>query len=122
MTSRNNIVWSLPLLCLALTSTAIAQQSAQATDAAAAPAVGAPAAVAASAANTSAPATAPTVANAKPAAEQQVVCRVMKVTGSRLRTERVCSSRGTSDNAQEWLKNQQDHGANEGSNAVVNGG
>ena len=122
MKSSNNI-WSGSLLWIALSSTAIAQQQAvQPTDAAATPAVSAPAASATPAAITPAPAAAPAVANAKPAAEQQVVCRVMKVTGSRLRKERVCSSRGTSDNAQEWLKEQQDKGANEGSNAVVNGG
>jgi len=121
MKSSNNI-WSCSLLWIALSSTAIAQQQAvQPTDAAATPAVSAPAA-STPAAITPAPAAAPAVANAKPAAEQQVVCRVMKVTGSRLRKERVCSSRGTSDNAQEWLKEQQDKGANEGSNAVVNGG
>lgn len=55
-------------------------------------------------------------------APQQIVCRTMRVTGSRLRKERVCSSRSTTDDAQDWLKRQQENGANRGSGADVNGG
>jgi hypothetical protein len=46
--------------------------------------------------------------------QTEVTCRMVKVTGSRVRKEKVCSTRGTTRNAQEWLRNQQDRGANEG--------
>lgn len=51
-----------------------------------------------------------------------VVCRTVRVTGSRLRKERVCSSRSSTQDAQEWLKQQQEQGAHRGSGADVNGG
>lgn len=47
---------------------------------------------------------------------------MVKVTGTRLRKERVCTSNVTREQSAEWLRNQQDHGNNVGSNAVVNGG
>lgn len=81
---------------------------------------------------TTAPAAAPTSATTPESASatdrgnrsvhDEMTCRMMKVTGSRVRKEKVCSTRGTTSNSQEWLRNQQDRGANEGSAAVVNGG
>ena len=65
---------------------------------------------------------APPAAPVAPAAESEVVCRMVKVTGTRLRKERVCTSNVTREQSAEWLRNQQDHGNNIGSNALVNGG
>jgi hypothetical protein len=64
----------------------------------------------------------PAATTSTTAAAPPVVCRTMRVTGSRLRKERVCSSRSTTDDAQDWLKRQQENGANRGSGADVNGG
>ena len=64
----------------------------------------------------------PPAAPVAPAAESEVVCRMVKVTGTRLRKERVCTSNVTREQSAEWLRNQQDHGNNIGSNAAVNGG
>ena len=61
-------------------------------------------------------------AAASAAPEAEIVCRMVKVTGTRLRKERVCTSNVTREQSAEWLRNQQDHGNNVGSNAVVNGG
>ncbi|MEY4356880.1 MAG: hypothetical protein RL469_206 [Pseudomonadota bacterium] len=69
-----------------------------------------------------APPTMTSAAPAAPAAESEVVCRMVKVTGTRLRKERVCTSNVTREQSAEWLRNQQDHGNNIGSNAAVNGG
>ena len=69
-----------------------------------------------------APPAATSAAPAAPAAESEVVCRMVKVTGTRLRKERVCTSNVTREQSAEWLRNQQDHGNNIGSNAAVNGG
>ena len=69
-----------------------------------------------------APPAATSVAPAAPATESEIVCRMVKVTGTRLRKERVCTSNATREQSAEWLRNQQDHGNNIGSNALVNGG
>jgi len=53
--------------------------------------------------------------------EAEVVCRTVRSTGSRLRKERVCTSRGATKNAQDWLKRQQTQGTSS-SDADVNGG
>jgi len=68
------------------------------------------------------PAAAAPQAAASAAPEAEIVCRMVKVTGTRLRKERVCTSNVTREQSAEWLRNQQDHGNNVGSNAVVNGG
>ncbi len=78
--------------------------------------------VSAAGAVVAAPPTATSAAPAAPAAESEVVCRMVKVTGTRLRKERVCTSNVTREQSAEWLRNQQDHGNNIGSNAAVNGG
>lgn len=59
---------------------------------------------------------------AKTSTAGAVVCRTVRVTGSRLRKERVCSTQSSSQDAQDWLKRQQENGANRGSSSDVNGG
>ncbi|NBN90473.1 MAG: hypothetical protein EBU76_04470 [Gammaproteobacteria bacterium] len=60
-------------------------------------------------------------ANTEPAkAEPETICRDVRSTGSRLRKERVCTTRSTSRDVKDWLKRQQERGATD--NAGVNGG
>ncbi len=53
-------------------------------------------------------------------AEPETICRDVRSTGSRLRKERVCTTRSTSRDFKDWLKRQQERGATD--NAGVNGG
>lgn len=73
-----------------------------------------------------APADAPTTATAPAAeataSEPEVVCRKVKSTGSRVRQETVCITRGGSAAAREWLRNQQNQALPRASDADVNGG
>lgn len=62
------------------------------------------------------------VANPNLAGETEVVCRTVRVSGSRLRKERVCTSRAGAQDAREWVKRHQDHSSAAGSAADVNGG
>lgn len=53
-------------------------------------------------------------------AEPEMICRNVRSTGSRLRKERVCTTRSSSKDSKDWLKRQQERGATD--NAGVNGG
>lgn len=64
--------------------------------------------------------TAPANAEAVKTAEPAMVCRTVRVTGSRLRKERVCTTKSSSKDAQDWLQRQQEKGAT--LNSDVNGG
>lgn len=68
---------------------------------------------------TEATASAPAAA-ADAKAEPEMICRNVRSTGSRVRKERVCTTRSTSKDAKDWLKRQQERGATD--NAGVNGG
>jgi hypothetical protein len=61
-------------------------------------------------------ASAPSVSEAK-----QMTCRTVKITGSNLRTRKVCSTPNSQQNSGDWVRQQQDRGAI-GASAVVNGG
>jgi hypothetical protein len=50
------------------------------------------------------------------------VCRTVKATGSRVRTERVCTTPASAKGSQEWLRDQQHRGSSEGRNGVNGGG
>jgi len=96
--------------------------TAPATPAPASTAPSSPTAPAAAPASTATPESASAAAGENRSVHDEMTCRMVKVTGSRVRKEKVCSTRGTTRNSQEWLRNEQDGGANEGSAAVVNGG
>jgi hypothetical protein len=49
-------------------------------------------------------------------------CRTVKVTGSRVRTQRVCTTRDSERGSQDWLRDQQHRGSSEGRNGVNGGG
>lgn len=49
-------------------------------------------------------------------------CRTVKVTGSRVRTQKVCTTRDSERGSQEWLRDQQHRGSSEGRNGVNGGG
>lgn len=49
-------------------------------------------------------------------------CRTVKVTGSRVRTQKICTTRGSEQGSQEWLRDQQHRGTSEGRNGVNGGG
>ncbi|MGA0840626.1 MAG: hypothetical protein ACO3Z6_09025 [Pseudomonadales bacterium] len=49
----------------------------------------------------------------------QVTCRTIQVTGSRVRTRRVCTTPETQDKVSNWVQGQQDRGARE-STIIVN--
>ena len=118
MKARN--IFLVPsLLTLALVAMPGSAQQVE-TPAAAPVAAATAAAAAATAAETASAAAAPPSTAA--ATEPEVVCHMVKITGSRLRNERVCTSNVTREQSAEWLRNQQDHGNNIGSNAAVNGG
>ena len=68
------------------------------------------------------PAPAEPVANPNLAGETEVVCRTVRVSGSRLRKEKICTSRAGAQDAREWVKRHQDHSSAAGSAADVNGG
>ena len=61
-------------------------------------------------------ASAPSVSEAK-----QMTCRTVKITGSNLRTRKVCSTPNSQQNSSDWVRDQQDRGAI-GASAVINGG
>lgn len=61
-------------------------------------------------------ASAPSVSEAKP-----MTCRTVKITGSNLRTRKVCSTPNSQQNSSDWVRDQQDRGAI-GASAVINGG
>lgn len=63
-----------------------------------------------------------TVAAEAVASEPEMVCRQVKSTGSRVRKETVCVTRGGSQDARNWIKNQQNQALPRASNADVNGG
>jgi hypothetical protein len=50
------------------------------------------------------------------------VCRTVKATGSRVRTEKVCTTPASARGSQEWLRDQQHRGSSEGRNGVNGGG
>ena len=52
----------------------------------------------------------------------KTVCRSVKMTGSRVRRTRVCTTPNQERAAQDWLRQQQNNSATESSNAAVNGG
>lgn len=119
MKTRN--ILFVPVLVLTAMTLPVHAQQAETPTATPAPPTQA-AATAAAAATTAAAAAAAPQAAASTAPEAEIVCRMVKVTGTRLRKERVCTSNVTREQSAEWLRNQQDHGNNVGSNAVVNGG
>lgn len=62
-------------------------------------------------------------ASAKPTAAAEpakVVCRDEKVTGSKLRSRKVCSSADSESKSGDWVRNQQARGAI-GASAILNG-
>lgn len=128
---RNFTTASITLLLCALTSIARAAEPPQSGAApsasgttATAPASAASGTQTASPAATSASAPAAGGAASKPvvAAEApKVVCRTEKVTGSQLRTRRVCTSPDSSDKSGDWVREQQARGAI-GAGAILSGG
>ena len=74
------------------------------------------AATGAQAATATTPASAPSAAEAK-----QMTCRTVRITGSNLRTRKVCSTPNSQQNSGDWVRDQQDRGAI-GASAVVNSG
>lgn len=116
MKARN--IFLVPSL-LTLAVVAMPGSAQQVETPATAPAAASTAAAATAAETASAAAAPPSTAAAT---EPEVVCHMVKITGSRLRKERVCTSNVTREQSAEWLRNQQDHGNNIGSNAAVNGG
>jgi hypothetical protein len=68
-----------------------------------------------------APSSAEREANETTAAEAATVtCRTIQVTGSRVRSRRVCTTPETEQKVSDWVQGQQDRGARE-STIVVNG-
>lgn len=78
-------------------------------------------------ANPPAPATnagsSPAAATSPPTAEaaKKMVCRTEKVTGSSLRTRKICSTPDSVSGSQDWIRDQQQRGAI-GASAILNGG
>ena len=124
---RNLTSVSTTLLLCSLASIAGAAEPPQAPNtstaagtvsAAPAPSAPAPQTAAASAATSTADGAA-----AKPVAATEppkVVCRTEKVTGSKLRTRKVCSSPDSADKSGDWVREQQARGGI-GASAILNG-
>lgn len=117
---------SITLLLCALTPIVDAQppQPAATPPAATPPAADTAAAVPSPAASGAQPASPATSAAAKPVAAAEtpkVICRTEKVTGSQLRTRRVCTSPDSSDKSGDWVREQQARGAI-GAGAILSGG
>lgn len=74
-------------------------------------------------ANTTTTAKASAATSASPSAEaaKKMVCRTEKVTGSSLRTRKVCSTPDSESGSQEWVREQQQRGAI-GASSILNGG
>jgi len=77
----------------------------------------------ASGATTTKTAKASAATSASPSAEaaKKMVCRTEKVTGSSLRTRKVCSTPDSESGSQEWVREQQQRGAI-GASSILNGG
>lgn len=114
----NKILTVSSLLILSLTSSVLPAQDAQ-------PVTPPPAATATPAATPTA--TAPQQAAAAADAKKQddkdkVVCRTVRVTGSNVRTQRVCTTPAQEEQSQEWMRKRQDRSGIENGGLIQSGG
>jgi len=105
------------LIALAVIAFAMPAWADQAAPASSAPSTAASAAAGtadAPSAQTAVPVSPSTAADAK-----QMTCRTVKITGSNLRTRKVCSTPNSEKGAGDWVRDQQDRGAI-GASAIPN--
>lgn len=118
----NKILTVSSLLIIFLTSSVLPAQDAQ-------PVTPPPAATATPAATptATAPQQAAAAADAKADAKKQddkdkVVCRTVRVTGSNVRTQRVCTTPAQEEQSQEWMRKRQDRSGIENGGLIQSGG
>ena len=111
------------LAFIALLAFALPVSAGQSTADSAAPVVAQPASAATAAAATAPAAGQEKVAVSSATADdaKKMTCRTVRVTGSNLRTRKVCSTPNSEKNASDWVREQQDRGAI-GASAILNSG